>query len=183
MLRQAGQRDFLSHEGLSEVVGTILNSRDPTVCKYRTRQNFVGSVLTPTASSVDMFPPPPEAVTELMEGLVTDHRIMLERNVLPVAHAAAVAYGMVYIHPFMDGNGRTHRFLLHNILAQLGVITDGIIFPISSHSLKEHELYLKALTDWSRHIVALTDWDWGPGGTLEVRQDNAPLFRYIDMTT
>ena len=83
----------------------------------------------------------------------------------------------------MDGNGRTHRFLLHNILAQLGVITDGIIFPISSHSLKEHELYLKALTDWSRHIVALTDWDWGPGGTLEVRQDNAPLFRYIDMTT
>ncbi len=118
-----------------------------------------------------------------MEGLVTDHRIMLERNVLPVAHAAALAYGMVYIHPFMDGNGRTHRFLLHNILAQLGVITDGIIFPISSHSLKEHELYLKALTDWSRHIVALTDWDWGPEGTLEVRQDNAPLFRYIDMTT
>ncbi len=61
---------------------------------------------------------------------------------------------------------RTHRFLLHNILAQRGFTPPDAIFPISSHLLKEHDLYLKALTDWSSHTVALTDWNWGPGGTL-----------------
>jgi Fic family protein len=36
----------------------------------------------------------------------------------PVVYAAA--FGFVFIHPFIDGNGRLHRYLLHEELSTLG---------------------------------------------------------------
>ena len=35
----------------------------------------------------------------------------------PFLIEAAIAYGFVFLHPFEDGNGRIHRFLIHNILS------------------------------------------------------------------
>ena len=35
----------------------------------------------------------------------------------PVIHSAAVAFGFVFIHPFMDGNGPLHRYLIHEELS------------------------------------------------------------------
>ena len=46
------------------------------------------------------------------------HRRMEAGNVAPVVHAAAIAFGFVFVHPFEDANGRIHRFLIHNILAR-----------------------------------------------------------------
>jgi Fic family protein len=37
-----------------------------------------------------------------------------------VAIAALVAFGFVFIHPFGDGNGRIHRFLIHQVLSTEG---------------------------------------------------------------
>lgn len=34
----------------------------------------------------------------------------------PLAHAALVSFAFVFLHPFMDGNGRLSRFLLHHCL-------------------------------------------------------------------
>src|SRR6266446_6499745 len=34
----------------------------------------------------------------------------------PVIAAAVLAFGLVYIHPFVDGNGRIHRYLIHHVL-------------------------------------------------------------------
>ena len=35
----------------------------------------------------------------------------------PVIAAAVLAFGFVYIHPFVDGDGRIHRDLIHHVLA------------------------------------------------------------------
>jgi Fic family protein len=32
--------------------------------------------------------------------------------------AAAIAFGFVFIHPFVDGNGRLHRYIIHHVLAK-----------------------------------------------------------------
>jgi len=58
------------------------------------------------------------------------------KAVSAVVHAAAVAYGFVFLHPFEDGNGRIHRFLIHNVLARRGFTPEGIMFPVSASMLK-----------------------------------------------
>ncbi|WP_434725632.1 Fic family protein [Mesorhizobium sp. RIZ17] len=39
------------------------------------------------------------------------------QNLDAVVAAAIFAFGFVYIHPFEDGNGRIHRYLIHHVLA------------------------------------------------------------------
>ena len=34
-----------------------------------------------------------------------------------VVAASVIAFAFVFLHPFDDGNGRMHRFLLHHVLA------------------------------------------------------------------
>jgi hypothetical protein len=46
------------------------------------------------------------------------------QEVDPVVAAAILAFGFVYIHPFEDGNGRIHRYLIHHVLADGPVGTD-----------------------------------------------------------
>jgi Fic family protein len=51
----------------------------------------------------------------------------------PIIRAALIAFGFVFIHPFEDGNGRLHRFLIHDMLVRDGVVPDGLIIPLSAH--------------------------------------------------
>lgn len=71
-----------------------------------------------------------------MSGLIESHKRMKEGKVAPVIHAAAIAYGFVFLHPFEDGNGRIHRFLIHNILSLKGMVPRGLMFPVSAVMLK-----------------------------------------------
>ena len=55
----------------------------------------------------------------------------------PVIAAAVLAFGFVYIHPFEDGNGRIHRYLMHHVLARRGFNPPGIHFPVSAAILDQ----------------------------------------------
>ena len=76
----------------------------------RTRQNG----LEDATGRVTFFPVPPVELARAMRGweafISDDHRCS---DVL--VKAAAAAFGFVYLHPFMDGNGRLHRFLIHHV--------------------------------------------------------------------
>lgn len=50
----------------------------------------------------------------------------------PVLQAVATAFGFVYVHPFQDGNGRLHRYLIHHVLAERKLTPPGMVFPVSS---------------------------------------------------
>lgn len=59
----------------------------------------------------------PGDLDDLMRGLLEANERMRDDGIDPVAHAAATAFGFVYVHPFQDGNGRMHRCLIHHVLA------------------------------------------------------------------
>ena len=66
----------------------------------------------------------------------------------PIVAAAVLAFGFVYVHPFEDGNGRLHRYLIHHVLAQRRFNPAGVVFPVSAAILEridEYRLVLKGL--------------------------------------
>jgi len=96
--------------------------------------------------------PKPEDVESLMTSLLTSHFNMME-NAAPlpaVIQAAIVAFGFVFLHPFEEGNGRIHRFLIHNILFLKNAVSKGLMLPVSAAMLKKPDLYDYALEAFSR---------------------------------
>jgi Fic family protein len=99
-----------------------------------------------------------------------------------VVHAATIAFGFVYMHPFEDGNGRIHRFLIHNILARKAFTPPGAIFPVSAAMLQDKEAYDAALENFSVPLLPLVQYKLDYQGRMTVQNETALRYRYIDMT-
>lgn len=79
-------------------------------------QNWIGGSFH-SPCFADFVPPPPEAVPELLEDLWA----FCNEDTLPALAQAAVAHARFEtIHPFVDGNGRTGRALIHMVLRRRG---------------------------------------------------------------
>jgi Fic family protein len=119
-----------------------------------------------------------------MEGMMASHARMSRRGaaVHPVVHAAVVGYGFVFMHPFEDGNGRIHRFLIHNVLARRGFAPPGIIFPVSAAMLKRLDAYNASLEAFSRPLMANVEYTLDEQGRMTVHNTTADFYRYIDLT-
>ena len=100
----------------------------------------------------------------------------------PVVAAAVEAFGFVYIHPFEDGNGRIHRWLIHHVLAAGGFAPPGIAFPISAVILRRLDEYRTVLESYSRPLLASIEWRPTDAGNVEVLNDSAPWYRFFDAT-
>ncbi|KQT52699.1 hypothetical protein ASG43_19840 [Aureimonas sp. Leaf454] len=94
--------------------------------------------------------------------------------------AAALSFGFVYIHPFEDGNGRLHRFLIHHVLAQRNYTPQDIIFPISNAILHDLLRYRTTLETWSKPLLRYIDWIATERGNVEVKNETSDLYRYFD---
>ena len=70
----------------------------------------------------------------------------------PVIAASALSFGFVFIHPFMDGNGRLHRYLIHESLSVAGFTPKGIILPVSTVIVANLDRYKSALEVFSRPL-------------------------------
>ena len=79
-------------------------------------------------------PPPKEAVIDAMEALFK----CLEEETVAAVRAILGHYIFVYIHPYMDGNGRIARFLLNTMLASGG-------YPWTVVEVKRRKQYITAL--------------------------------------
>ena len=102
--------------------------------------------------------------------------------VTPIIAAAALAFGFVYIHPFEDGNGRIHRYLIHHVLAKHGFSPPGAVFPISSVILDELEQYREMLESYSERLLSVIEWQPTSKGNVEVKSDTADFYRFFDAT-
>lgn len=118
----------------------------------------------------------------LMAGLVAYDERAGKGEMDPVIAAAVEAFGFVYVHPFEDGNGRLHRWLLHHVLSASGFAPEGIVFPVSAVMLREIVEYRKVLETYSKRLLPMIDWHATDEGNVEVLNDTASWYRYFDAT-
>ncbi len=138
-----GGPDPIHLEGLLDVhrrlmIGTRLADQGGVV---RDRQNWIGgSSYSPCRA--EFVPPPPEAVMPLLEDLCR----FCSQDELPAIAQAAIAHAQFEtIHPFVDGNGRTGRALIHVILRRRG-LAPGVLPPISLVLSTWSDDYVNGLT-------------------------------------
>ena len=148
---------------------------------YRTDLNYVGERLGNGGEIVHYIPPSPASVGPMMEGLI-DTMDRLRQGVHPVIAAACISFGFVFIHPFDDGNGRIHRFLIHDILSKGHFTPENTIFPVSAHILDNMADYESCLESFSKKVMEITRYEIDHEGFLRKMNDTDFLCRYFDAT-
>ncbi|HEY1339328.1 MAG TPA: Fic family protein [Bryobacteraceae bacterium] len=123
----------------------------------------------------------PEDLRALIDGIVAFDR-GAAREVDAVIAAAVLAFGFVYIHPFVDGNGRIHRYLIHHVLAQRGFSPAGVVFPVSAAILERIDNYRAVLEDYSHRLLPVIDWRPSADGNVSVQNETGDFYRFFDAT-
>jgi hypothetical protein len=98
--------------------------------------------------------------------------------------ATVISFGFVFIHPFEDGNGRIHRFLIHDVLVHDGVVPKGLIIPVSAHMVNNIRDYDAILERYSKPLMQLIKYTKNRDGEIEVlnAEEVEAYFRYPDLT-
>ncbi len=122
-----------------------------------------------------------ENLTDLIDGIIAFDRTA-SRDLDAVIAAAIVAFGFVYIHPFEDGNGRLHRYLIHHTLAERGYNPPGLIFPVSAAILDRINDYRRTLEGYSGQLLPLIKWGATERGNVRILNETVDFYRYFDAT-
>ena len=148
----------------------------------RNRGGFVGEWDRRTQEPIpDHVSAKPEDLPALVDGLIAFDRTGA-RELDPVVAAAVLAFGFVYVHPFEDGNGRVHRYLIHHVLAERGFNPPGVTFPVSAAILERIHEYRTTLEDYSKRLLPVVDWESTERGNITVLNDTADFYRFFDAT-
>jgi Fic family protein len=118
--------------------------------RVRTEQNWIGgSSYNPCRAA--FVPPPPEEVPRLVDELMA---FVSGDAYSPLVQAAVAHAQFETIHPFVDGNGRTGRALVHVVLRRRG-LAPRFVPPISLALATESDDYVGGLTAF-RYVGAPT---------------------------
>ncbi|MGC1480515.1 MAG: Fic family protein, partial [Chthoniobacterales bacterium] len=200
LLEQAWHRSFLKKEALVEIHRAIVDSRyaDPGWRSDRVdddRQVYVGETLVSGLERIHYAAPKPDDLDELMSGFlamakqITTRRVRMgeKEMVIPssvptLVAATVVSFAFDFLHPFSDGNGRIHRFLLHHVLARNGFGPDGIVLPVSAVILHRPHTYDQALESFSRPLMRQVEYTMDERQRMTVMDETVDFYRYIDCT-
>ncbi|WP_443944301.1 Fic family protein [Pedobacter sp. AW1-32] len=173
--------EVLDVKSLTELQNAIVDQRYAQK-GFRNFQNFVGQTNYRMEEIYHYICPPPDMVKSMMEGLIE-----LEEKTTggpAVVRAAIIAFGFVFIHPFEDGNGRIHRFLIHDMLTRDGVSEHGLIIPVSAHMVNNMRDYDAALENYSKPLMQRIKFKRDERGEIIITNPNEvnAYFRYPDLT-
>ncbi|WP_340156160.1 Fic family protein [uncultured Winogradskyella sp.] len=121
-------------------------------------------------------------IASLLNGWVSANVLMQDASYDAVLAAASIAFGFVFIHPFVDGNGRLHRYLIHHILAKKEFTKQGVIFPVSASILDHIDDYRKALESYSHPLLDFISWEETEDHNVIVLNHTIDFYRYFDAT-
>jgi len=184
LLSNAGTKDIsdlLSEESLVMLQNQIVDQRF-SATGFRDFQNYIGQTTCDYDEIIHYVCPPPEFLSDLMKDL-SGTAIKME-GVNPIVRATAIAFGFVFIHPFEDGNGRIHRFLIHDFLSRNNFLPAGMIIPVSAHMVNNLKLYDDALEAFSKPIMQIIKYTKDKKQKLTVlnASEVEGYYRFPDLT-
>lgn len=156
LLELAGEPGHLTEAQVCNWQNSIISAYFAESC-YRSRQNWL-SRSGRLRNIADYIPPAPAQVGPMMDGVAKLAQLGASNLIDPAIAATCAAFGLVYVHPFLDGNGRLHRFLLHHVLRQAGYTPTGVVLPLSARMLRSLEIYSQLLKSYSQPRTALLDY-------------------------
>jgi len=178
---QAGTKP-LGQQELIRLQEIVIGDTRFTKLGLRTEGGFIGEHDRQTGSPLpDHISAKHQDLADLLEGLIA-----FDKNAAPkmdaVLAATTLAFGFVYIHPFADGNGRIHRYLIHHVLTERGFNPVGMVFPVSGAIHERLDDYRRVLEDYSSRVLPLVEWKATTDNNVEVLNDTADLYRFFDAT-
>ena len=181
-IADAGQQDLTVDE-LERLQQTVIGDARFVRLGLRTEGGWIGERDRTTMEPIpEHISARPQDLPDLMQGLVEYARQAAGAPLDPVVVAAVLSFGFVYMHPFEDGNGRLHRWLIHHALARAGYNPPDLVFPVSVPMLRRITDYREVLANYSREVLPLVDWRTTRGHNVEVLNDTADHYRFFDAT-
>ena len=102
-----------------------------------------GKWRTTTVRVGQHFPPNDRAVDHLMTSFDEAYNPERLSRIQRIASAAAAHHRLVWIHPFLDGNGRVARLMSHAVLSKLGLGSS--LWSVSRGLARSADQYLSKL--------------------------------------
>ncbi len=182
VIGQAGGND-LSKEELVRLQQIVIANTRFVDMGFRQKGGFVGEHDRTTGEPIpDHISARCDDLEQLMNGFIATSKLLQESETDAVIAAAIVAFGFVFIHPFEDGNGRIHRYLIHHVLAKKRFSKQSIIFPVSASILDHIEDYRKVLESYSHPLLDYIKWKETGDHNIEVLNETMDYYRYYDAT-
>ena len=133
--------DDLSVEGIRSIHRELINRGGESFGgEVRDEQVWVGGTAYSPHGAL-FVPPAAERVMGCLEDIVAFSR---RDDINPIAKAALTHAQFETVHPFIDGNGRTGRAILHKMLRRDGVLEHATL-PVSAGLLHNIQPYIAAI--------------------------------------
>ncbi len=183
LLQQAHENTELTEDYLADLQSSTVTNPFEKAASFRHEQNWLRGGGLRGAAGVTYVPPDPALLHRLMPAFLTMAN-SLPANTDPVVAASVASFGFVFLHPFMDGNGRLSRFLFHHALCRSGRLGRGLLLPVSIAMKRNETAYLAALQSFSRPARRLWDVSWLDEDRFSFSFKGAPsVYQYWDATS
>ena len=182
LLQQAHEGRPLSEDYLSDLQSATITNPFDKAASFRHEQNWLRGGGLRGPGSVTYVPPSPELLSELMPAFMAMAN-GLPRQIDPIVAASVASFGFVFLHPFMDGNGRLSRFLFHHALCRSDRLEKGLLLPVSVAMKRQEAEYLRALQSFSVPARKLWKVIWLDEDRFDFKFNGADaVYRFWDAT-
>jgi hypothetical protein len=175
--------EILTESSLSALQEAVIGDSRFVTLGLRKEGGFIGSRDRMSGAPLpEHVSARPEDLKSLVGGMIAYDARSQRGELEPVVATAGLSFGFVYAHPFEDGNGRLHRWLIHHGLSASGFAPSGFVFPVSQVMLRRIESYRAVLESYSAGLLGLIEWEPTTKGNVKVLNDTADFYRYFDAT-
>lgn len=182
VIGQAGANP-LSTDELIRLQQIVIENNRFVKMGLRTEGGFVGEHYRSSGEPIpDHLSARWQDLDKLINGLLETSMLLGKSKFNPVLSATIIAFGFVFIHPFVDGNGRIHRYLIHHLLAKSGFTPQGIVFPVSAAILERIDDYRKILESYSLPLLDFIEWKETENHNVEILNETIDYYRYFNAT-